>query len=326
MNQKLDVGTILSDSWELFKKDPAALIVGGVIAAIVPFVITMIGYFALLIPMVIGGASDSDTGAALGVVLGFILFFVLIVAAVIVAVPLYAGLFKMVIRRVREGRPAEIGDVLSCFDQLGRLVWAALVLGVIIGLAMIVIIPGVYLAVIWVYVIPLVVDRRMSLGEAMSASKKLVGTQGFWSTFVALLVLGVIAAVASFVPFSQVVVYPWLIAAVLAMYFVAAGEGALLPSAVADKTRWQGDTASPPAAGARGAWQAPTAPPAPGVSSVEAPPASHDGPAAAVPGRQVSVQHDPQHPAVPPLPVPPATPDAPSSPSSLEDEQRPPAQ
>jgi len=326
MDQKLDVGRILSDSWELFKKDPAALIVGGVIAAIVPFVIIMIGYFAFLIPMVIGAASDSDTVAVLGVVLGFVLFFVLIVAAVIVAVPLYAGLFRMVIRRVREGRPAEIGDVLSCFDQLGRLVWAALVLGVIIGLAMIVIIPGVYLAVIWVYVIPLIVDRRMGLGEAMSASKRLVDTQGFWNTFVALLVLGVIAAVASFVPFSQVVVYPWLIAAVLAMYFVAAGEGTLLPSAVADKTGWQGGPVLSPAAGASGAWQAPTAPPAPGVSSVETPPASGDGLAAAVPGRQASVQHDPQHPVAPPLPVPPATPDAHSSLPSSEDESRPPAQ
>lgn len=247
MNQRLDVSTVLSDSWELFKRDAAALIVGGIIAAAIPFVIMMAGYFIFLIPMVIGGASENETLAVLGVVLGFVLFFALMIAAMIVAVPLYAGLIRMVIRRVREGRPAEIGDVFSCFDQLGRLVWAALVLGFIIGVAMIIVIPGVYLAVIWVYVIPLIVDRRMSLGEAMSASKKLVDAQGFWNTFVVLLVLGLIAMVVSFVPFSQVVVYPWLLAAVLAMYFVAAGEGALLPSAVVDRVSGPGATSSPPA-------------------------------------------------------------------------------
>jgi hypothetical protein len=248
MNQRLDVSTILSDSWELLKRDAAALIVGGIIAAAVPFVIMMGGYFIFLIPMVIGSGSKNETLAVLGLVLGSVLFLALMVVAMVVAVPLYAGLIRMVVRRVREGRPAEIGDVLSCFDQLRHLVWAALVLGVVIGVAMIIIIPGVYLAVIWVYVIPLIVDRRMSLAEAMSASKRLAGEQGFWNTFAVLLVLGLIAMVVSFVPFSQVVVYPWLIAAVLAMYFVATGEGTLLPSAVADRAGAPA-AAAPPAAG-----------------------------------------------------------------------------
>ena len=282
MNQRLDVSTILSDSWELLKGDAAALIVGGVIAAAVPFVIMMGGYFIFLIPMVIGGASENETLAVLGLVLGFVLFLALMVVAIVVAVPLYAGLIRMVVRRVRGGRPAEIGDVFSCFDQLGRLVWAALVLGVVIGVAMIIIIPGVYLAVIWVYVIPLIVDRRMSLGEAMSASKRLVDAQGFWNTFVVLLVLGLIAMVVSFVPFSQVVVYPWLIAGVLAMYFVAAGEGALLPSTVVDGAGRPG-AAAPPAAGLDGAptgaipMPAPLPPAAPSPSSPDdasRPPAS----------------------------------------------------
>ena len=161
--------------WELFKRDAAALIVGGIIAAAIPFVIVMAGYFIFLIPMVIGSGRKNESLAVLGLVVGSVRFLALMVVAMVVAVPLYAGLIRMVVRRVGEGRPAEIGDVLSCFDQLRRLVWSALVLGVVIGVAMIIIIPGVYLAVIWVYVIPLIVDRRMSLAEAMSASKRLVG-------------------------------------------------------------------------------------------------------------------------------------------------------
>ncbi len=157
---------------------------------------------------------------------------------------------------------------------------------------MIIIIPGVYLAVIWVYVIPLIVDRRMSLAEAMSASKRLVDEQGFWNTFAVLLVLGLIAMVVSFVPFSQVVVYPWLIAAVLAMYFVATGEGALLPSAVVDRAGAPG-AAAPPVAGLGGAPM--------GANPMPAPPLP-----------------------APPLPAPPVAPGAPS-PSSPDDASRPPA-
>src|SRR5271169_4422609 len=152
----MDVGRVLKDSWVIFAKDWAALIVGA------------------LITFVLGA-----------VTLG------------ILAVPLSAGLYLMLLRRVREGRKAEVGDVFGCFDRLGAyllayllllafgLVVAAIVLPpflllvlghsgarglgfVLLGLALLgVAFVGTYLLTIWVYWTILMVDRRRSVIEAL---------------------------------------------------------------------------------------------------------------------------------------------------------------
>ncbi|MGC9044208.1 MAG: hypothetical protein ACP5KG_10165, partial [Myxococcota bacterium] len=69
----------------------------------------------------------------------------------ILAGPLHGGLTKMDIRRVRENRPAEIGDVFSAMDQFGTLFLTTLVIGIIliIGFALC-IIPGLLLSTIWI--------------------------------------------------------------------------------------------------------------------------------------------------------------------------------
>ena len=83
----------------------------------------------------------------------------------ILAGPLTAGLYNMAVRRMRDGRRAEIGDVFSCFDRFWSYLWAAIVLVVLIGLASLTIVGGVLLATIWIYVFPFMVDRRMGLGR-----------------------------------------------------------------------------------------------------------------------------------------------------------------
>ncbi|MGZ4198921.1 MAG: hypothetical protein ACXVP1_01915, partial [Thermoleophilia bacterium] len=62
-----------------------------------------------------------------------------IVTLGILYVPLMAGIYLTILRRVREGRQAQIGDVFGCFDRLGAYVVAYLLfLG--IGLAFVVIV------------------------------------------------------------------------------------------------------------------------------------------------------------------------------------------
>ena len=79
----------------------------------------------------------------------------------ILAGPLTAGLYSMVVGRVRDGRRAKIGDVFSCMDRFWGFLWAAIVLVVLIGLASLTIVGGVLLATIWLYVFPFMVDRKM---------------------------------------------------------------------------------------------------------------------------------------------------------------------
>jgi len=145
-----------------------------------------------------------------------------IVTLGILAGPLVAGLYGMVIGRVRDGRQPRVGDVFDGFDRFWAYFFAALVLVLLIGLASITIVGGFLLATIWLYVFPLMVDKRMGIGEALKASKDLVVAGGFWE-HLALVVIGfVISSVANGA--LAIIAMPFLIVVVAAAYFVADGR------------------------------------------------------------------------------------------------------
>ncbi len=149
-----------------------------------------------------------------------------IVTLGILAGPLFAGLYSMVAGRIRDGRRAEIGDVFSCMDRFWSFLGAAIVLVVLIGLASLTIIGGVLLATIWLYVIPLMVDRKMGIYDAMAASYHLVVDNGFWEHLALTVVLIALNAVADG-PLAILAV-PFTIATISAAYFVAEGRGSLV--------------------------------------------------------------------------------------------------
>ena len=193
-----------------------------------------------------------------------------IVSLGILFIPLLAGLYIMVLRRVREGRKAEVGDVFGCFDRVGAFIVAYL-LFVAIGLAFVVIVGapllllvihnsgarafglfltaiaafaallvGYYLETVWVYWTILMVDRRLGVITALAESRVLVARSGFWMTLLIVFIVGaIVAAVSSAlgaVTFGvgsvlTLLTMPWQIAAYTAMYFQVAGEDRLLPSA-----------------------------------------------------------------------------------------------
>ena len=103
----------------------------------------------------------------------------------------------MVVGRIRDGRRAEIGDVFSCMNRFWGFLWAAIVLVVLIGLASLTIVGGVLLATIWIYVFPFMVDRKMGLTDAMTASYHQVVDNGFWEHLALIVVFFAIGAVAN---------------------------------------------------------------------------------------------------------------------------------
>jgi len=137
----------------------------------------------------------------------------------ILAGPLFAGLYGMVIGRVRDGRQPEVGDVFSGLDRFWSYAGAALALVVLVALASITIVGGFVLATIWLYVLPLMVDRGLSLGEAMNASKDMVVRAGFWEHLALVVVLFVIVSVANGA--LAILAAPFVVVAVTAAYFLA---------------------------------------------------------------------------------------------------------
>jgi hypothetical protein len=145
-----------------------------------------------------------------------------IVTLGILAGPLAAGLYGMVVGRVRDGRRPRVGDVFAGFDRFWSYLAAALVLVLLIGFASITIVGGFLLATIWLYVFPLMVDRRMGLGEAMKTSKDMVFAGGFWEHLALVFIGFVISSVAHGA--LGIIATPFLIVAVTAAYYVADGK------------------------------------------------------------------------------------------------------
>lgn len=139
----------------------------------------------------------------------------------VLAGPLTAGLYGMVIARVREGRQPEVGDVFGMLDRFWSFFGACLVLVILIGLAMLTIVGGLLLATIWLYVFPLMVDRGLGLGEAMKTSKNMVLENGFWEHLALVLILAIIGCVANGA--LAIIATPFMVIAIVVGYHLAAG-------------------------------------------------------------------------------------------------------
>ena len=288
----MDIGRLFSHAWGLFLKDVGPLIVGGLIAGLIPMLAGGI-IFAATLGATFAGASISQEGEITGVSsLGWGLLLVvgavlLVVVVLLLSAPLYAGLVSGVVRRVREGRAMRYGDAFDGFRFFGAVVGASVLMGlafvaiaavpVAIALAaaaassamlgvvaavagLVAAVAWIYLYTLWVYVFPVIVDRGLSATTALSQSSATVRASGWWITLLAILVMtiviGVIGGVLGVIPIlgsvASLLLTPFALAYVVAMYFQAGSEAHLI------ETTLRGDSVTPvspamypPAEGAR---------------------------------------------------------------------------
>ena len=167
----------------------------------------------------------------------------------ILAGPLIAGLCRMVLLRIRDQRRPEVGLVFAGFERTGPLIVAGLVLAIVVGIAWITIIGGLLLSAIWLYVIPLMIDRDRRFGEALSESKDLVIANGFWQHVGVVILLGLINTVLTQsggfivglgsgfrygpIPVGLLAIFttPFTVAVVIVMYEIVGGHRDLVEGA-----------------------------------------------------------------------------------------------
>ena len=146
----------------------------------------------------------------------------------------------MIIGRVRQHRPADYADMQD-FSGIGTFAVAAVVLGIIIVVGYtLLIIPGLIFTTFWLLTLPLMVDRGIGLGDAMSESQRLAKEQGYLQTFavwlVGAIVVGIVASILNVFPLIGPVIglltAPFAIAYVVSMYFQATGQGHLVDEAL----------------------------------------------------------------------------------------------
>jgi len=101
----------------------------------------------------------------------------------------YGGLFSYYLKKIR-GQPGEFADIFSGFSlAFMPLMVATLVSQLLVTLGvLLLILPGIYLAVAYVFTYLLIMDKRMDFWSAMEVSRRVITSQ-WWRVF-GLLLLG----------------------------------------------------------------------------------------------------------------------------------------
>ena len=234
----MDIGKCFKDAWGLFKVDVGPLVVTALIAAV-------IAWLCRIVIVLATGASIVSTSAGwfiggIGVVSGFFASLLLAVVLVLVYGWFIATTLRMIMGRVREHRPADYADMQD-FSGIGTFAVAAVVLGLIIvvGYALL-IIPGLIFTTFWLLTLPLMADRGLGLGDAMSESQRLAKEPGYLHTFavwfVGAIAVGIVASILDRIPLIGpalgLLTAPFAVAYVLSMYFQATGQGRLVDEAL----------------------------------------------------------------------------------------------
>jgi MFS family permease len=148
-NPTMNFQAYLEDAWRIIKQEPLIIIGGGLLYQLL-FLLTQ------------------------GVI-------------TILAGPLLGGYLLLIILYLRENRKPTFSDLFIGFKQFGNLFLFFLVLLIIfIGFALLVL-PGLVFATWWLYVLPLMADRKMSFSDAMRMSMNKVNEKGFFMHLVFLL-------------------------------------------------------------------------------------------------------------------------------------------
>ena len=147
----VDIGSAVSRGWALVRDNMGVLIGATVLCWLITIAVPFIGW--LIGPVLMG------------------------------------GLEFMYLRRIR-GEEISVGDVFAGFNlALLNLILAGLVKAVLTSVGLVLcILPGIYLAVGYVFVLPLILDKKLEFWPAMEVSRQVVHKH-WWSMFGLLIVL-----------------------------------------------------------------------------------------------------------------------------------------
>ena len=216
----MGIGDVFARAWDLWRRDVGWLILAGLVVGVIMAVVLGITFGVIAIAIAGAGAAigvdaaDNSTSALTGLgaglgIMGVIVGLIGVFLAQVLSLTFYGGMFEMVIGAYRQDRGVVFGDLFSGFRKFGAYaVYALVMFGISLGLQVLNVLPfigaiiafvvSIWIAVIWLYVLPLIADQGLGFIDAAGKSNQMVKGAGWWWTFgmVILLGLAVLAAVA----------------------------------------------------------------------------------------------------------------------------------
>lgn len=129
------------------------------------------------------------------VVGGFVIQFLSSLSLGILVGPLVGGYFMLMLNWLRRGERPQFGEIFCGMQRFRELFPAFFLLLLVLFGYFLFILPGVLMTVWWMYVLFLMVDKRISLADAMTESKAKVSEKGFFMHFVFIILIAVIPTI-----------------------------------------------------------------------------------------------------------------------------------
>jgi uncharacterized membrane protein len=110
------------------------------------------------------------------------------IIGLILAGPLTAGFFYIIFNRIR-GKEFYMGDIAKGFEVFVAAILADILISVFVGIGFtLLIIPGIIVSALYMFAIPLIMEKKMDFWQAMEYSRKLV-SQNLFELSIFMLVL-----------------------------------------------------------------------------------------------------------------------------------------
>lgn len=174
---------VISHAWETLKPN-LGIWVG---AYLIYFIICLAAY--LIIAQLTGSGFTPDPTPNIALMIGGQFIYVTI------TVFLMGGLYRLAINQVRTG-VANFGDMFSVVDVLPSLIATSILMIIAIGIGtLFCFIPGILIAGLLLFALPLVVDKRMGAIDAMKTSIEALKSQMWMAVAFSIVVLGLLSSV-----------------------------------------------------------------------------------------------------------------------------------
>jgi hypothetical protein len=182
----MDIVKAFTDTWDIYRKNFAVIILASIAVFIIYLLVFLTGLFL------------SHNLHIYVLFTGLLLFPTLIL-------PLMTGLQLMFLKGSR-GEAVLVTDLFAPFKRLPVVWLGGFLIGVLIFIGTcLLVLPGLFLAVIWMYVLLFICDKNMGVIAALRASQTTVMNNNFWQHGLLLASTGIITYLGNLLPFAGVI-------------------------------------------------------------------------------------------------------------------------
>jgi len=174
------IGAVLSEAWSLVRGSKLIIVGGVMVMYLAMFLVSLLLelLIGVLIPTAAGpGGPQGPDGTIIAITIGPQLLVQLVI--MVITYPIMAGLFIIGIRRAAN-LPIAFSMIFGYYNRTIALVVLNVLYFILVAIGtMLLVIPGIYLAVAYMLAMPLLVEKKMPLWQAMETSRKTISKKWF---------------------------------------------------------------------------------------------------------------------------------------------------